>query len=108
MFVIVSRFFLRKRFTGMAIWPFVFVRTAQMKRDTVFMNHEKIHLRQQLELLIVPFFIWYIIEFLVHWIRYKNRYDAYRSISFEKEAYENEKDLDYLKKRSFLAFIKYV
>jgi hypothetical protein len=31
--------------------------------DKVFVNHEKIHLRQQLELLVLPFYVWYIIEF---------------------------------------------
>jgi hypothetical protein len=31
---------------------------------------------------------------------------AYRNISFEREAYANEKDLDYLKRRSFFGFLK--
>jgi hypothetical protein len=38
----------------------------------------------------------------------KDRNLAYRNISFEKEAYLNEKDPDYLKKRSFWAFKKYL
>ena len=107
-FIIVNNFFLRKQFTGMAIWPFIVVRNAQLRKDKVFINHERIHLRQQLELLILPFYIWYILEFTVHWIRYGNRYDAYRSISFEKEAYSNENDLGYLTHRPFWSFLKYL
>lgn len=34
-------------------------------------------------------------------LQYKNHYQAYRNISFEREAFTNKKDLDYLKKRSF-------
>jgi hypothetical protein len=56
-------------------------------------------LRQQLELLVIPFFIWYFIEYLFRLIQYKKADLAYRNISFEREAYANEKDLEYLKNR---------
>lgn len=72
------------------------------------MNHERIHLRQQAELLVLPFFIWYGFEFLFRWAHCKNRQQAYRNISFEREAYTNEKDLDYLKKRPFLKHLNYI
>ena len=42
------------------------------------------------------------------WIQFKDRKKAYYAISFEREAYANEKDLNYLKKRSFWSFFKYV
>ncbi|AFD55134.1 hypothetical protein RA0C_0118 [Riemerella anatipestifer ATCC 11845 = DSM 15868] len=63
------------------------------------MNHEKIHLRQQLELLILPFFVWYGLNYLWNLIKYKNHREAYRNIIFEQEAYENQNDLEYLKNR---------
>ena len=72
------------------------------------MNHEKIHLRQQLELLILPFYIFYTIEFLVRLIQYKNWYLAYKNLSFEREAYYNEFNLNYLKQRRIWQFIKYL
>jgi hypothetical protein len=78
------------------------------KENVVFINHERIHLRQQLELLIIPFFIWYLLEFCLRWIQYKNFDLGYRNISFEREAYANEKDLYYLKRRSFWKFLEYV
>ncbi len=72
------------------------------------MNHEKIHLRQQLELLILPFLVWYVLEFFIRLIQYKNWDLSYRNISFEREAYQNEKKLDYLQKRPFFRFTHYL
>ena len=76
--------------------------------NPVFMNHERIHLRQQLEMLILFFYLWYVVEFLVRWIQLKSRRAAYYRISLEKEAYSNEKNLNYLKKRPFWLFLKYL
>tara|TARA_R110000787_G_scaffold282235_1_gene394003 strand:+ start:5270 stop:5653 length:384 start_codon:yes stop_codon:yes gene_type:complete len=107
MIVLVNRWFLGKKFNGISIWPFILIRSKEYKKDAFFINHEKIHLRQQLELLIIPFYIWYGLEFLIRLAIYKDRYQAYRNISFEREAYKNEKDLDYLKRRSFWEFVIY-
>lgn len=92
----------------MAVFPFIFVRDKFWAECNTFINHEKIHLRQQLELLIVPFFIWYFVEFFIRWIQFKNKKQAYRNISFEREAYANEQNIDYLKNRRFFSFIKYL
>ncbi len=80
----------------------------ELKDDFVFINHERIHLRQQLEMLVLPFFIWYITEYVIRYIYYRNSYKAYSNISFEREAYRNESNLNYLKNRSSWAFIKYL
>jgi hypothetical protein len=58
-------------------------------------------------MLVLPFFIIYLTEFLLGYFKYKNWHLAYRNISFEREAYANEKDLCYLKQRSFWRFLKY-
>lgn len=108
MFLIVVKYLIPKGYHGLAIFPFVFVKNPLDKENQVFINHERIHLRQQLELLVVPFFAWYFLEFLVRLIQYKNRDLAYRNISFEREAYSNEIDLDYLNQRSFCKFLNYV
>ena len=108
MFVIVSRYLSPKGFRGITLFPFVIVSEKDLKQNSVMINHEKIHIRQQLELLILPFFIWYGIEFLVRLIIYRDRNAAYRNISFEQEAYANEKDLNYLKQRSFWRFLNYL
>ena len=82
---------------AMAFFPFVIL-ASDAKPDEVLINHEKIHLRQQLELLILPFYIWYLIEYYTK---------GYYNDSFEKEAYANEKDLNYLKTRKIFNFRKY-
>jgi hypothetical protein len=108
MFVIVSRYLIPKGFRGITLFPFIVVSEPDLKQNEVMINHEKIHIRQQVELLILPFFIWYGIEFLLRLVLYKDKNKAYRAISFEREAYSNEKDLNYLKKRSFWSFLKYI
>ncbi len=108
MILIVNKFLLRKGFNGIALWPFVVLRKKELKKDVRMMNHERIHLRQQAELLVVFFYVWYGVEFLVRWFQYKNRNTAYRNICFEREAYDKEKDLEYCKKRSFWSFLNYL
>jgi hypothetical protein len=108
MFLLVTKYLIPKGYRGLTVFPFVFVKYRLDKENVTFVNHERIHLRQQLELLIIPFFIWYFMEFLLRWMQYKNFDLAYRNISFEREAYANEKDLGYLKRRSFCNFLKYI
>ncbi|MGM9476434.1 hypothetical protein ACS5PU_08385 [Pedobacter sp. GSP4] len=91
---------------GMAIFPFVLLKSAGLKNDQELINHEKIHLRQQLELLVVPFYLLYVLNYLINLARYRNHHTAYRNILFEKEAYDNEEDLKYLKNRSWYAWLK--
>ena len=108
MILIVNRMLIPRRFNGWVFWPFIFVRHKQLKRDRVFLNHERIHLRQQIELLVLPFFLWYGLEFLLRLIQYRNAYRAYRNISFEREAYDNENDLEYTSNRPVFSFTNYL
>lgn len=106
--ILISKYLVPNGYLGITVFPFVFLKYRSSKKDYVLVNHEKIHLKQQLEMLIIPFFIWYFIEFIIRLLQYKKWRLAYQNISFEREAYTNEKDLDYLKSRSFLSFIKYL
>jgi hypothetical protein len=92
---------------GMAIFPFILIKYAELKNDRQILNHELIHIRQQIELLVIPFFILYLLNYLVNLIRYRNHDLAYRNIVFEREAYSNDSDYMYLKKREFSSWIKY-
>lgn len=105
--ILVSKYFVPKGYLGLTVFPFIFFKYKKLKENSVLINHEKIHLKQQLELLIIPFFVVYILEFLFRLLQYRNWHLAYRNISFEREAYSNEKALDYLKRRSFWNFVKY-
>lgn len=68
-------------------------------------NHELIHWSQQLQLLIIFFYLWYLIEWLIR-IPINGR-KAYKNIVFERESHFNEGDPDYLETRKFWAFLKY-
>jgi hypothetical protein len=108
MILLVTKYLIPKGFRGLTLFPFVILKDAKDKKDLVLINHEKIHLRQQLEMGILLFFVWYFLEFLFRFFIYRNRSKAYRNISFEREAYANEKDLNYLKKRSFWRFYTFI
>jgi len=71
-------------------------------------RHEAIHTRQIMELLMVGFYLWYGIEWIIRLMQYKNDKEAYRNISFEREAYMNDHDDTYLKRRKIYAFIRYL
>ena len=97
-----------KGYSGISIFPFIFLSHKTLKTDTVLMNHEYIHLRQQLELLIIPFYVWYAVEFLIRLAQYKHWHNAYRNISFEREAFANETNLKYLVTRPIWKFLNYL
>lgn len=105
---LVFKYMVPRGYTAITLYPFVFLKDADLKKNEVLLNHEKIHLKQQIELLVVGFYFWYVIEFLIRYLYYKSWHMAYKNISFEREAYAKENDLNYLKSRSFLRFLKYV
>ena len=72
--------------------------------DPVELNHELIHSAQQRELLYLPFFIWYGIEWLVLYFKYHDWLKAYYHIRFEQEAYAHQHDLKYLKQRKHFIY----
>ena len=76
--------------------------------DKYVINHERIPTAQQRELLFVPFYILYVIEWLVRLVQFRNRHDAYMNISFEREAYANGDNLDYLPNRKLFAWRHYL
>jgi len=98
----------KQAYSAMAFWPFIFLKSKDLNKDLILLNHEKIHLAQQTELLVLPFYMIYLIEYLYQRLMKSNHHDAYKKISFEQEAYFFEKDLNYLKKRKLCAqFRKY-
>ncbi len=87
--------------SGITIWPFIFLTPS--KKIKVNINHERIHIHQQQETLLIGFYLLYFFEYLYYRLHYKHN-DAYRKISFEREAFENEEDLEYLNKRKCFAW----
>ena len=80
-------------------------------------NHENIHFQQALDFTygaewlkwigFILFYIWYILEWLIRRIiSIFNGSRAYRSISFEQEAYDNQYNDNYIRNR--FSWLKYL
>ncbi len=108
MFLIVSKYLIPRGYAGMTVFPFIILSDEKYKFNKVTINHEKIHFRQQLELLILPFYLIYFGNLFYNFLKFKNLEMAYFNVIFEREAYANEKDLNYLKSRSFWKFWSYI
>ena len=91
-----------KGFSAINLFGILFCKHNTRISDTLI-NHESIHTEQMKEMLYVPFYLWYVIEWLIKLFCKGN---AYRNISFEREAYDNQYNLDYLKTRKHYSWIK--
>lgn len=94
-----------RNFLAINLFGIVF---AKGKLNVVTQNHEYIHTIQQREMLFVFFYLWYVLEWLIHLIRHRNINKAYRMISFEKEAYANQHNLNYRNQRKPYAWLNYL
>jgi hypothetical protein len=106
--IIVIRHFFYRNYVGLCLWPFIILRNPSLKQDSTLINHERIHLRQQAELLLVFFYMFYFLEWILKSAWYRDFYTGYRNISFEREAYLQENNLCYLGERRPFQFLKYV
>jgi len=89
---------------AITLCPFIICRD---KSDKIMLNHESIHVKQQLELLIIPFFIIYVLNWLYNMIKYKgDSNEAYMQLIFEREAYDNEYDMDYINTRQKWSYFR--
>ncbi len=95
------------RVWGMAIFPFIFVREdlRGFSEARYTINHERIHIRQQAELLLIFFVLWYFASYYIARLRGLGRRQAYMNNRFEREAYANMYDLRYLKRRRPFSFL---
>ena len=106
MIIVAHRLLKNTKINGITLFPFILLRKKEDRNNEVLVNHEKIHLRQQFELLIIFFYIWYVVEYYYWYFKLKNSFLAYKYISFEREAYTKEDDLNYLKSRKLWSFTK--
>lgn len=74
--------------------------------DLTINNHELIHWKQQMEMLIIPFYVWYFVEWFWKIGLYGKK--AYLNISFEREANNNATCVNYIYKRKRFAWFKYL
>jgi hypothetical protein len=91
---------------AIAIWPFIFIRD-EGNHETII--HEKIHLRQQVELGIIGFYLLYAGFWLYYFAQTKNRRLAYYLNPFEKEAFAEQRGGEkYLQKRHLYSWLNYL
>lgn len=94
--------------TAMAIYPFMLFKSKVQINNTRIIRHEMIHFRQQIELLVIPFYVLYLFNFLLNLLIYRHWDMAYRNICFEREAYAMESRQEYLNQRRTFAWVNYL
>lgn len=112
--IIRNNFIPVKGFKAINLFGVLFVRgNAVISEKTL--RHEHIHTMQMREMLYVPFYLWYGIEYVIRffgWSFEKKPCDPndkpYDRMSFEREAYDNERDVDYPKTRKHFSWFKYI
>lgn len=114
------------------IGPFVLSKRTEDKITPTIRNHEFIHRSQWMEMTVVSmtiislcmilteisqwwallslvtFYIWYGVEYVIRLIICNDTDKAYKSVSFEREAYENEDNSDYQDEKEYFSWIKYL
>lgn len=106
--------FVPKGFIGITLWPVIHIALTEQEYIAQYgterlehtKTHESIHLKQQAEMLVIFFYLWYGLEFLFKLFKYGKR--AYMNLSFEKEAYENAESPEYLNTRKRYSWFKYL
>tara|TARA_R110000803_G_scaffold96009_1_gene164116 strand:- start:136 stop:510 length:375 start_codon:yes stop_codon:yes gene_type:complete len=98
---------------GISLFPIVVLRERYKNQELEYglqriVTHETIHFQQQLEMLVIPFYIIYILEYVIKALYYFNIEKAYRNISFEREAYQYELDKNYLERRKRYNWVKLI
>ena len=121
--IIKNKIFPFGKYRNINIFGILFTKNDQV--SVITLNHEEIQTVQIKEMLYILFYIWYIIEWFTHFIIYIfkwlfkiiitkfkkckfNIHYAYENISFEKEAYKNQDNFEYLKKRKHYSWLKYL
>lgn len=129
-----ARFILPKGYSAIMLFGHVFIKASKDVASDVVIQHESIHVEQWKEVMFttfaitnIPFitnfnikytiltmllsfcafYVWYFLEYFVRLMIRKNHDEAYRGISFEKEAYANERKPKYLDGRGYFSFVKY-
>lgn len=93
--IVRSRWLPPKDFLAINLLGVIVIRPGTMLSARTI-NHERIHTAQMRELGYVLFYLLYVLEWVV---RLFMRGNAYYNLTFEREAYRHEAELDYLKHR---------
>jgi hypothetical protein len=93
---------------AITLYPFIFVR-ADTRNNEELIRHETVHIRQQLELLIVGSWLLYLYEYAyARLIKRLDARQAYYYTALEQEAHRNAMNEHYLLERKPYAVLNYV
>lgn len=95
-------------------WPFaitlapfgIYIDAEDPQNFPITINEEKIHWKQQMEMLMIFFYIWYALEWIIKALT--PPMGAYIALGFEREAKANRYDYNYYITRKHYAWIKYI
>lgn len=94
---------------AITLYPFIIIKG---KGDQRLINHERIHICQQRELLVIPFYLLYVFFWLKNLYKFwgeDNLFQkAYECIPFEKEAYSNDNSIEYVLIRERFGWTNYM
>ncbi len=104
-------------FSAINLFGLIFVRQGH-RVDNELIRHEAIHTRQMREMCYLPFYFWYLTEWMLRLLyacltlpmvtkqrRRRHLYDAYAHLLFEQEAYRHASETDYLSRRKHYAWL---
>lgn len=87
-------------YSAMAFFGCIFARKSSRPLSQTTINHEGIHIAQAID---CHGWVFFYLMYLWFWIAKR----GYRNIPFEKEAYANESDMEYLERRVRKAWKSY-
>lgn len=128
----IAKHLLFASYTTITLFAWVFTKWSEKEARQSTINHECVHARQWIELAVasglliwlgmllfgysawwlilsaLTFYIWYVLEFVVKWFygSIMGNYNAYKNISFEREARLSEKDNNYLENSGYFGWLK--
>ena len=91
--------------TCLAPWG-IYFRDEETMENIYILRHEKIHWKQQCEMIIIFWYLWYFLEWLIKYLT--PPVGAYEDISMEREANAFMYDPTYLITRKHYAWFKYI
>lgn len=90
---------------AITVFPFIIIRSDY--DNEVTLNHEKIHIEQQRELWVIPFYLLYVFYWAKGKVKGFSNDQAYFNIPFEKEAYSKQYEKNYIETREKHSWKKY-
>lgn len=102
--IVYSKYIPFKGFKAINLFGIIIVRKG-LALGLAELRHEAIHTAQMKEMLYIGFYLWYIAEWLIRLFKKGN---AYRNISFEQEAYYNQRVPNYFYERPHFGGLNYL